>query len=223
MMLARPDAARRILLADDHQLVRETIKLYLERVMPGAAVFEAGDLEQVLDALHSTGDLDLVILDWRMPGMCGLDSLDRLTALAPSVPVVILSGEIGSSDARDALARGARGVIPKSIGARTLRAALEKVLRGERYVPPLLEQRLAWQRLPSRIPGARLEAAPSLTGRQQQILRLLTDGLSNKQIAGQLGLTEITVKQHVSKIYAALNARNRAEAVKRALALGLDQ
>lgn len=223
MILGQPDAARRILLADDHQLVRETIKLYLERAIPGAAVFEAGDFEQVLDAVHSTEDLNLVILDWRMPGMLGLESLDRLSALAPGVPVVILSGEIGASDARDALARGVRGVIPKTIGARTLLAALEKVLRGERYVPPLLDQRLAWQRVPSHTPGARVAAVPSLTGRQRQVLRLLIEGLSNKQIAGRLGLTEITVKQHVSKIYVALNARNRVEAVKRALAFGLDQ
>jgi DNA-binding NarL/FixJ family response regulator len=206
----------RILLIDDHRLFREAIGHVLMKLDERVVLMEAGTAEEAIDMVRHYQDLDLVLLDLNMPGMGGLSGLPKLLELAPTVPVVVVSGSAHAEDVRSAIGAGAAGYIPKTFSSHELSAALRVVLTGEIYVPPAL--------LPVVDATRRADAAPqgaaqalgeevSLTPRQVEVLRLMGGGLSNKSIANRLNLSEGTVKLHVNAILRALNAHNRTEAV----------
>jgi len=125
----------RILLADDHHLVREAIATYLTRAAPDIACVEASDFPQVRERLAKDSGFDLVILDYRMPGMNWLSGLDEVKRLLPETPVAIMSGMMDPAEAERALERGAAGVIMKSLRGTALLTALRLIAAGETYVP----------------------------------------------------------------------------------------
>ena len=165
-------------------------------------------------ALHSVreapDDVDLVLLDISLPGMDGFEALSRLRAEHPDVPVVMLSSSEERTDVRRALEGGAAGFIPKSTRGAVLVGALELVLAGGVYVPPLMVE----SEPPAPIAG--------LTERQIEVLRLIARGLTNREVCAVLGIAEGTVKTHVARIYEALEVSNRTEAAMRLRELGLD-
>ena len=204
----------KVLIADDHPMVRDALKRTLLLVEPGAQVLEAADYAGALHLLQ-TESLQLALLDLHMPGMDRVDGLRRLRLLFPQVPFAVASGEDDPVVIRATLSAGAVGFLPKSEAPEVLQQALRLVLGGGTYMPA---QALADLRHGA--PPPRPDAS-GLTPRQMDVLRCLMRGQPNKLIARELGLTEGTVKIHIAAILRVLQARNRTEAVVVARNLGL--
>ena len=204
----------RILLADDHHLVREAIATYLTRAAPDISCVEAADFQQVRERLAVDAAFDLVILDYRMPGMNGLSGLDELGEMHPQLRVAILSGAMDSDEAERALERGAAGVIMKSLRGTALLTALRLMAAGETYVPGAVLNAM---------PG-RHAARPSLgnlTPREMDCIEHLVHGSPNREIAARLAIAEITVKLHLNSAFKKMGARNRSDAVRIAMLQGV--
>ena len=210
------------LVADDHALLRTGLVDALSRLDPEPIAYEASDAEQVMRLVSAHPDLDLILLDLFMPGANGFELLSRVCAAAAGAPVVVLSASDEPSHMRKALDCGAVGFIPKSTGREVMLSALGMVLAGGTYVPPELVLAPPPQEHGSlRLQGLGAGAA-MLTARQKDVLRLMGQGRSNKQIARDLDLSENTVKIHVAGVLRALGAANRTEAVMRARESGFD-
>jgi len=202
----------KLLIVDDHPVVREGLAALLRQLAPEMTVVLAEGGSQGLDLANKHPDLDLVILDLAMPGSDGFAMLHEFGKLQPQLPVVVVSSSEDPRDVRRALAAGALGYIPKSAPPRTLLAAVQFVLAGNVYVPTLLAQNPA-SVLDEAGDNSARKPVVSLTGRQIDVLRLLREGRSNKEIGRKLGLSEKTVKVHVSALFRALNVANRIQAV----------
>jgi DNA-binding NarL/FixJ family response regulator len=200
--------SHRFLIVDDHPLFRGALRQVLEGLFPSVRIDEAGSLEAVSELLARTEDVDLVLLDLAMPGVRGFSGLLYLRAQFPSVPVVVVSATEEPGAVRRAIEFGASGFIPKSLGTDAIRAAVVAVLEGGVWTPP----------------GADLAPAPdegssvvrrlsTLTPQQVRVLMMLSEGLLNKQIAYELGVSEATVKAHVSAILTKLGVESRTQAV----------
>ena len=174
------------------------------------AILEAKDSAEALATVGATPDLDLVLLDLAMPGMDGLAGLRTLRARRPALPVVILSASEEALDVRRAIESGAMGFIPKASSSGVMLGALRLVLSGGVYLPPAYLERSRAGMTPITAPSA---DTLGLTARQHDVLRLLGQGQSNKEIARVLGLAEGTVKLHISAILRALGVANRTRAV----------
>ena len=199
----------RILLADDHELVRDTIVAFLGQ-QPDFEVTAVSDLPEALEAV--VGGYDLVLLDYSMPGMNGLDGLSKMQG-ATEAPVAILSGSADRSVAQAALDSGAVGFVPKTMGAKSLVNAIRFMAEGEVYAPVKF-----MTEVPEEAPH---ELAKVLTEREMQVLDGLCRGLSNKEIAREIDLQEVTVKLHVKTACRKLGAKNRTQAALAAKEAGL--
>jgi DNA-binding NarL/FixJ family response regulator len=202
----------KILLADDQELVRDTIAAFL-RLEPGLEVEVAADFPAALALVRQDGAYDLILLDYMMPGMNGLAGLAAMRAAVPGLPVAILSGTAPRAVAEQALAEGAAGFLPKTMSTKTLTAAIRFMSAGEIYAPmAMMTERGA--------PSATLAGA-QLTTRETEVLRLLCQGFANKEIARELHLQEVTVKLHVKTLYRKIHAKNRTHAAMIAKEAGL--
>jgi DNA-binding NarL/FixJ family response regulator len=216
----------RILLADDHDLVREALSLLFQQYFDGCEVIEAGSLEPALEKIDPENPFDLILLDLRMPGMNGLDGLKlAVEKVGEGVPVVLLSGAYNGEDVRHAIENGAYGFIPKTLRGEALANAIRLVLAGEKYLPSSILSNFAEgfgnksEYSSARHAGqfGREGDFARLTPREREVLALLSEGRPNKDIARHLDLREITVKYHLKNVYRKLNVSNRAQAVKIAL------
>jgi len=199
---------KKLLLADDHDLVRETIVEYL-RHQGGLEIDSARNFEEALQRLHDKGPFDLVMLDYAMPGMDALTGLARMKAQA-RCPVAILSGTAPPEVARRALRAGAAGFLPKTLAPQSLVSAVRHILAGETYKP-----------LDFLANGEEAELQVQLTPRETDVLRGVSDGKSNKEIARDLDIQEVTVKLHVKTLTRKLGAKNRTHAAMLARDKGL--
>lgn len=191
-----------ILLVDDHALFREGFKLVLEGVWDVApCVQQAASVEAAL-LLAGKETFDLIFLDLGLPGLRGMDGLQAIRQGFPGVSVVVLSATDGSEMVRQAMLYGAQAYIPKSAGKDVMEKALRHVLNGEIFVPAVSETCAG---------DSRLEDI--LTARQVEVLAELCAGRSNKEIAEYLGMSENTVRVHVSATLHQLGVRSRTEAV----------
>lgn len=203
----------RILLADDHGLVRDAISAYLE-TEGRAAVVAVEDYDQAMKVLRNKGPFDLVLLDFSMPGMKGLEGLSNAIKAHPDQPFAILSGTAPNRIAQEAVERGAIGYLPKSMGAKSLVNAVRFMIAGETYVPASILAN----------PGdtAETEFTKKLSQRERQVLTGLCSGRSNKEIARDLDLQEVTIKLHVRTLSKKLNAKNRTQAAMIAKEAGFE-
>ncbi|GAW34962.1 transcriptional regulatory protein ComA [Roseovarius sp. A-2] len=197
----------RLLLADDHDLVREMIAEFLRR-QGGFSVDVAACLDVALAVEEQAGPFDLVLLDFQMPGMEALSGLEQMQAQA-GCPVAILSGTAPPDVARRALRAGAAGFLPKTLDPQSLIAAVHHMLAGKVYAP--LEFLLESE------PEVN---SPRLTPRERAVLVAVSEGKSNKEIARDLDIQEVTVKLHLKTLSRKLGARNRTHAAMIARDLG---
>lgn len=207
----------KILIVDDHPVLRTGIAALLDQARNGTITLQAGTVPEALALVETHDDLDIVILDLVLPGVGGLSALSELGRRRPGLPVIVLSSSEEPQEARRALSLGALGYVPKSASQRTLSAAIDLVMSGEIYVPPLLLNETVGR---SGRPSAGTTSTP-LTERQIEVLRCIGAGLPNKTIALQLGLSEKTVKAHITAILKTLRADNRTHAVAIARHSGL--
>jgi DNA-binding NarL/FixJ family response regulator len=207
----------KLLVADDHPLIREAFRHLLAELAPGASVLEAGNCETIRRLAMEHPDIDLLLLDLRLPGPGGLATLDALRKDNPAIPVVVVSAVEDPGVVRTVLAHGAMGFIPKSSSNEVMLNALRLVLSGGRYLPADL---LATDGGISQTGPANPEEL-HLTDRQCEVLALMVQGKSNKLICRELGLAEATVKIHVTAILRALRVTSRAQAIVAINQLGL--
>lgn len=202
-------APHRVLVADDHPLFREALVGRLQRLLPGSAIVEVDSLPALQSEIDTGEEPDLLLLDLHMPGADGLSALVHARALLPATAVLVVSALEDPAVVHRALGLGAAGFIPKSASLSEIGRALARVLAGEIAVP----ERLAEQ------PATGLSEAESnaarrigqLSPQQYRIATMLAAGRLNKQIAWDLGITEATVKVHMSTILRKLGARNRTQ------------
>jgi DNA-binding NarL/FixJ family response regulator len=199
----------RLLIADDHPLFRGALREAVSGLFSSAEIGEAGTFEEVTERLEHGSDVDLVLLDLNMPGVRGFSGLMYLRAQYPGLPVVVVSANDDPAVIRRCMEFGASGFIPKTLGVDAMRQAIARVLQGELWTPPDVD--LA---RPSDAETAALIARlSSLTPQQVRVLMMLSGGLLNKQIAYELGVSEATVKAHVSAILQKLGVESRTQAV----------
>lgn len=160
---------------------------------------------------------DLIILDLTMPGMNGVAGLEHVRARHPGIPVVVLSGRTGREDIMGALNRGANGYLPKTLSGKAMLAALRLVMSGETYVPSILMDERTRPGVRGADHAGGVPGINALTERERDVLDFLCQGKSNKEIARDLAIREVTVKVHVGNIMRKLGAANRTQAVRLAL------
>ena len=202
----------RMLLVDDHALFRDGLKFVLNDLNRDVEVLEAGTCNDAFVILEKDDDFDLILLDLDLPGMSGLEGLKKIRVMAPVVPVVILSGSEDGNLVRRGLEMGVMGYIPKSLTSDIMLQALQLVMKGGRYVP---------DNILLSTPEKNKRSLQSLTARQLEILKHITMGKSNKEIARALGIADNTVRVHISAIFQVLNVNNRTEAAYAAMQEGL--
>ncbi len=211
-----PQQSRFIALtADDDEFFRIALRSILTRYLDAQEVIETGSFDEALERLAERADVSLALFDLQMPGLESPMSLRVVRENFPRIRVVVVSSSEHRQDIIGALHAGVHGYVPKSLGPADLARALELVLQGTMFVPPSLaelapdEEGAAETRIPT-LPADR--ATPSLTPRQQQVLELLVEGRSNKEIARTLRLGEGTVKIHMAALFRNLSVTNRAAA-----------
>lgn len=200
-------ASMRVLIADDHDLVREAIAAFLK----SEGVIEVVTVPTLDDAVQATADsgsFDLVLLDYNMPGMNGLEGLTRMIAANNRRPVALISGNASRAVAEQAIRAGAAGYVPKTMSSRSMVSAVKFMAAGEVYAPFNFMQQAD-------------TSSGNLSQRETDVLRGLCEGKSNKEIARDLGLQEVTIKLHVKTLSRKLNAKNRTHAAMLAREMNL--
>ena len=202
----------RVLIADDHDLVLDTVVAYVEAA-GGIEVETASDFHGARKKIESGETFDLVLLDLNMPGMNGLEGLETAISLEGAARVALFTGNASRDLAERALAAGAAGFVPKTLPAKSLVNAIRFMARGEQYLPAdFMSGKDAKNDHP---------LAQKLTQRELQVLKGLTEGKSNKEIARDLDLSEPTIKLHVKTLYRKVGATNRTQAALTAKEAGL--
>jgi DNA-binding NarL/FixJ family response regulator len=199
----------RILIVDDHPIMRVGISALLASSSETETVAQAGTGEEAIE-LHALHHPDITLMDLRLPGISGVETIRRIRSQSPAARFIVLTTYEGDEDIYQAMKAGAAGYLVKGMPKEMLINALRRVHAGGRFLPPPMSQALA-----ARMPDA------SLSSRECEVMELLAQGKSNRQIGEQLGITEATVKCHVSVILTRLNAADRTQAVVTALQRGL--
>jgi len=211
----------KIIIADDHALFREALAHYIERSEPDATVILTQDFHGVMESLQQDSGIDLVMLDLRMPGMNGLQGLQKLRSAYPLQNIVLLSGLAQDADVKQAIDMGARGYFPKTLPGKIMLQGIYKILQGETFIPMDHNTDAV---MPSYFSDAGMSPPPAtdnvnLTPREKQVLGFLSRGVSNKEIAQALDLQVVTIKLHVRGICRKLGVKNRTQAALKAQSL----
>ena len=206
----------KILIADDHALFRDGLSLYLEKLEPEIVIAQAGSYAQMFKLLDSDSNTDFVFFDYEMPDLPWAQALDNLKKISPKTSFVVISGAEDNRTIKSILTAGAKGYIPKRSDSKVLNSALRLILDGGTYVPPNLIENIS-----QTAPNEKDKSIKNLTQRQSQVLDLIAQGKSNKQIAFDMGVSESTVKLHINALLRSLHVSNRTQAVITAQKLGI--
>ena len=208
----------KILLADDHALFSGGFVLLLKQFLPDAQCFIASDFQGLNQLLDVHDDVDLLLVDWHMPGMQGLTSIRFLQQRYLSLPICVISAEESRPQIDLVLKTGISGYIPKSLDGDLMQVAIKKMLLGEVFTPPL-HQPFSYighgEKTSTRILNELM-----LTKRQSEVLTLLAVGWADKAISRELGITPLTLRSHLKEIFKRLDVKNRTEAANKARQFG---
>ena len=207
----------KILLIDDHDLFRDGIKLVLANLDADIEILSANSYENALPLMLEHQDLDIILLDLGLPGLCDINALEAVRSQLPSTPVVVLSGNDDRAKVQQMLNMGAQGYIPKSTNSSVLLQSLKLVLSGGIYVPPEILPQLS-NNVGYYSPREQVDTP--LTPRQYDVLGKLIHGYSNKEIGDLLQMAESTVRVHIAAILKKLNVSNRTRAAHLAVQKG---
>jgi DNA-binding NarL/FixJ family response regulator len=199
----------RLMLVDDHFVVRAGLAGSLGLDPEVEIVAECGTGEEALAAYRKHRP-DVVLMDWRLPGISGVEAAQKIRAEFPEARILQLTIYEGDEDIFRAVEAGARGYLPKSVSRRELLAAIRAVHRGGEVFPPAIQAKLDARR-----------ARPELNEREKTVLKLIVHGRSNKEIASDLGIAEVTVKFHVGNLLAKLGVQDRTQAATAAIQRGI--
>ena len=208
-----------ILIADDHPLFRDALSRAAAQALPAVELVQADSVPALLALVESHANADLLLLDLQMPGARGFSALAHLRGHYPQLPVIIVSAHEEADVARRALAHGAAGYVPKSMAGENIVEAIHAVLDGEVWLPSQLSGGSAELRGSEAVLAGRIA---ELTPHQFRVLGMVADGLLNKQIAYELGVSEATIKAHMTAIMRKLGCNNRTQVALAASQLTLD-
>jgi two-component system nitrate/nitrite response regulator NarL len=214
----------KILIADDHQLLADALARLVRENESDAEVLQASSLADAMEAMDRDGPVEIVLLDYDLPGMDGIDGLDKVRGRFPQIPCAIFSGLTDAGVASRALARGAAGFIPKSLSAPAFFHAIKLMQVGEKFIPAELYENITLDAGNVQSQSANAEAfiaAKGLSRREVDVLAALVKGISNREIGEELGVEEVTIKLHLRRIYKKIGVSNRTQAVKAAMANGI--
>lgn len=202
-----------VLTVDDHPLMRSALREVIGLIAEGVELLEAANPPEGLAVLTRRPDIDLVLLDLNFAAHNGLSYIERFRAAAPATPVLVYTMQEDPATLKQALAAGAVGIVPKTHSAKLLQKALEIVMDGGVYLPPVLARQLASVDATVQAP------TPAMSDQQRKILELLADGIPNKAIARELGIAPSTVKNQLTVVFHKLGVSNRTQAAIAARAL----
>ena len=197
-------------IADDHPLFRSALLDVIHQHFSQSTISESSELGSTQQALNNDTDIDLLLLDLQMPGSQDLYGLIAIREKYPTVPVVIVSASDDKETINRAMGHGASGYIPKSLSADTLHKAIQAVAEGEQWIPAFMENQLTEITQDEKSLAARIS---TLTPQQYRVLCYVREGWLNKQIGFEIGITEATVKAHITAIFRKLGVTNRTQAV----------
>ncbi|MCO6424849.1 LuxR C-terminal-related transcriptional regulator [Sinorhizobium meliloti] len=205
------------LIADDDEFFRIALGFILKSKLRFTEIIETGSLDEAIERLSEREDVSLALFDLAMPGMQSVASLAAVRDVHPDLKVAVVSASSRRSDILSALTAGINGYVPKGLGATDLAEAVRAILNGSVYVPPSIAGRASPSEAETPAPGGdvqneRHRTIEFLTPRQREVLQLLVQGFSNKEIARKLKLGEGTVKIHMAALFRSLRVRNRQEA-----------
>jgi DNA-binding NarL/FixJ family response regulator len=211
----------KVLIADDHWIVRESLKQVIRRLNQVHMAYEASTFGEALELLRQHADLDLILADLVMPGFDKFDGLRQIRSKFPHVPIVVVSVHEDREHVLRAVEHGVIGYIPKSASGPEIERAFERILAGEVYFPRRLLEQPSAVRAPE-APASYAELAdepPSLTKREKEIVELLGRGLSVQRIADSLGLSSHTVRIHITNLMKKLGLPDRSATIHYAVSL----
>jgi len=212
------------LIADDHQLLADALAQLVRDNEADSEVLHAGSLDDAMDKMDRDDAVEIVLLDYDLPGLGGVEGLERLCNRHPKVPCAIFSSSEDFGLASSALASGAAGFIPKSMSAPGFFHAIKLMQVGERFIPAELYESVSSHETIKRKNAESAEsfvAQTNISPREVDVLHALVKGISNRQIGEELGVEEVTIKLHLRRIYKKLGVANRTQAVKLAMANGI--
>jgi DNA-binding NarL/FixJ family response regulator len=207
--MKRVGESTRLVIADDHPLFRGALREAVSGLFESGEFAEAGSFEEVAKLLERGVEVDLILLDLSMPGVRGFSGLMYLRAQYPSIPIIVVSANDDAAVIRRCMDFGASGFIPKTLGIEDMRAAIARVFEGGIWTPPDIDLGTGSDSATANL----LARLASLTPQQVRVLMMLSEGLLNKQIAYELGVSEATIKAHVSAILQKLGVDSRTQAV----------
>ena len=212
----------KVLIADDHALFRDGLSKKKKKLNPDMFVFQAANFSQALKILSDEKKLDLIIVDLDMPDMSWEEGLSAIRQHANGARYVIISASENPRDIRKSIEGGASGYIPKRTEPKILSGALQLILDGGTYLPPsVLEPNPSLSGSQKNSATVAVSKGKNLTARQLQVLGLVAQGMSNKQIAYEIGVSEATVKLHINALLRSVGATNRTQALIMAQKMGL--
>lgn len=208
----------KVLIADEQSLFRDGLTLRLKEINQNIDILQSSSLTETLQILSAEPNTDILILDIDLAGFSAEETIKNIQNISPSAKIIAISSSEDAHNIKNILSLGAKGYIPKRSDSNILSGALKLILDGGTYIPPVMLKTDSISKLTSpTLPPLK----KNLTNRQSQVLDLIAQGKSNKQIAYDMGVSEATVKLHINALLRSLKVNNRTQAVITAQKMGL--